>query len=243
MLELIKRVLKSTAIGRAIYRPLNLLWKRRIGIPLRRRRLRAHGYEVLAHVHQFLSEKGIPYYCDAGTLLGFIRDKGFIKNDTDIDIAVMPEYVSLSRVLQVFLENGFRYKWGHAYENRFMEFTAQDIKTGLTVDVFQHERDPKDNRYFNEIFLRWYPDRNYPSDRNNSALKFHYVGPTGLKTIVEHGISVSVPTNSEEVLDSEFGPWRVPDPTFKSENTGYTELPGFSVRLTQEEVFESKSMV
>lgn len=233
MVELVKKVLKSSSLGRALYDPLHRLW-RCYSIPHRRALLKKNGYKLFSEVHALMTDHGIPYYCEAGTLLGFIRDKGFIANDDDIDLAVLPGEFNLSKVLKVFIDNGFSYLWGHEYGGRFIEFTVKN-RYGISIDVFQHQPNREDNRYFDQVFLRYYPDRTYPSDKCNTALLFKYLAPTGIKTISEHGIEVNVPENAEEVLDSEFGPWRIPDPNFKSESTGYKELPGFTNRLTLEE--------
>ena len=42
--------------------------------------------ELMKKIHKYLSEKGIPYYMIAGSVLGAERHGGFIPWDDDIDI-------------------------------------------------------------------------------------------------------------------------------------------------------------
>tara|TARA_Y100000814_G_scaffold286220_1_gene255015 strand:+ start:536 stop:2110 length:1575 start_codon:yes stop_codon:yes gene_type:complete len=43
---------------------------------------------LLKNIKNFLDDQNVPFWLDAGTLLGAVRDKGFIKGDNDIDISV-----------------------------------------------------------------------------------------------------------------------------------------------------------
>lgn len=172
----------------------------------------------------------IPYYCEAGTLLGFVRDNGFIDGDDDIDIAIMPDTVSPRKVLDCFLYEGFAFVHGFRIGGRTSEFTVRDI-SGITIDVFFHRYNPCDRRRVHQIFMRWYPDRKYPDSLANNALRFDFVAPTGIKSITVGGVETSIPENAEQVLDSEYGPWRKPDPNFKSDSLKYVELEEFSYRI------------
>lgn len=230
--EFAKRVLKPLAVGRAIYPFVQKVY-RAYAIPAKRRRLHKYGYEVLDRLHKLLSENDVPYYCDAGTLLGFVRDGGFIPHDDDIDIGIMPETVPLQKVLKIFMDAGYGFIHAFDYNGRLLEFSVMDVRN-ISIDVFLHTRCEDDARYLHEIFLRWYPDRTYPNDRANIGLKFRLRGPDGLKTMLVHGVETSVPTNAEEMLDSEYGPWRKPDPNFKSESLKNEEVPGFVFRIDKE---------
>ena len=44
--------------------------------------------ENLLMLKEFLEELHVEYYLDAGTLLGAVRDKGFITGDTDADLMI-----------------------------------------------------------------------------------------------------------------------------------------------------------
>ena len=50
--------------------------------------IKRHGFDALKIINQLLQLHNINYWLYAGTLLGIIRDKGFIVSDTDIDIGV-----------------------------------------------------------------------------------------------------------------------------------------------------------
>jgi lipopolysaccharide cholinephosphotransferase len=45
-------------------------------------------YQMLKDIHDLLTLKNIPYWIDAGTLLGAIRHKGLIPWDDDLDISI-----------------------------------------------------------------------------------------------------------------------------------------------------------
>jgi len=45
-------------------------------------------YSLLDSVVDILKAHGISYYIDCGSLLGFIREKGLLKNDSDVDVTI-----------------------------------------------------------------------------------------------------------------------------------------------------------
>ena len=50
-----------------------------------------------------------------------------------------------------------------------------------------------------------------------------------------NGITVAVPENAKQILDDEYGPWREPDPSFKSDMIPHDESPYFARRVDVEE--------
>lgn len=225
----IQNILKTSAVGRHVYPRLQKSW-RSIVIPIRRRRLHKYGYEALSRLHELLTRNNIVYHCEAGTLLGIVRDGGFIKHDDDIDICVPPGKLSMSGVLKVFIDAGYEAVQCLEYEGHLSEFTVRD-RTGIPIDVFtcRFTSDEPDKMY--QMFPRWSPTRTYPNERANHLLEFEYVRPTETKVVKVHDVETVIPENYVEVLDSEFGPWRVPDPSFKSEMLKHRELPGFCYRI------------
>lgn len=222
-------VLKTSSVGRCVYPRLQRAW-RSIVIPIRRKRLRKYGYDALSRLHGLLKKNSVTYHCEAGTLLGIIRDGGFIVHDDDIDICVPPGSVSMVGLIRIFLNAGYEFVQCLEYEGSVSEFTVRD-RTGIPIDVFTcwYSSDSPDKMF--QRFPRWSPDRKYPNERANHLLEFEYVRPTGVKVVKVHGAEAMIPKNYVEVLDSEFGPWRVPDPSFKSEMLKHKELPGFCYRI------------
>lgn len=221
--------LKTSSVGRCVYPRLQRAWRSFV-IPIRRRRLHKYGYDALSRLHKLLTQNNVVYHCEAGTLLGIIRDGGFIKHDDDIDICVPPGSVSLSVLIRIFLDSGYEFVQCLEYGGHISEFTVRD-RTGIPIDIFscRYSADAPSKMY--QKFPRWSPDREYPNERANHLLEFEYVRPTGIKVVKVHGVETVVPENYVEVLDSEFGPWRVPDPSFKSEMLKHKELPGFCYRV------------
>ena len=236
--DYLKRLLKSNAVGGFLYKsilqPIWKAWRR----PYIRRIMDAYGYEMLARMHSVFRKHNIPYYCDAGTLLGFVRDGGFIKGDADLDVSVMPEYGSLRGVFKAFLLEGYRFIHAFEFQGRLLEFTVMDPKVELTLDVFMSEYCKDDKKMLIVRYLRWFKDRAYPTDRDNTVLEFKFPAPTGIKEMVVQGVTVDVPENSEAILDAEYGPWRKPDPNFKSDMIPHVESQFFARRIDERRVLE-----
>lgn len=155
--------------------------------------------------------------------------------DADIDVSVMPDYGPLSKALKALLEEGYRFIYGYRFQNRLLEFTVMDPLVSLTMDVFQSEYCDEGHKKLLVRYLRWFKGRDYPSDRDNSALEFHFAAPTAIKEIMVNDVTVAVPENAEQILDDEYGPWRKPDPSFKSDMIPHEESPFFAHRVDAEE--------
>jgi hypothetical protein len=207
--DTVKQALKSCDLGRALYPRLQTLY-RRYSVPRARRRLHTHGYEVLRRVDEIAARHGIPYFASYGTLLGLVRDGGFIAHDEDIDLGIVAGSVSPRELAEVFLrkEQGFDFARALEFRGRITEITLRCL--GIATDFFFYERDG-DRTFVTSYF--WEQDRQYPSARANSVRLIYQATVTERKKIAVHGVEVAVPANSEELLASQYGPgWRVPDP-------------------------------
>ncbi len=227
--------LKSSAFGRGIY-PLVQNTYRAYAIPMRRRRLQKHGWDTLKKVHEVLTKTGIGYFYDYGTLLGLIREGGFIKHDDDIDLTILPGTKSPNEVYRVLVNNGFAFLHGFKVGTRIVEFTVTDIN-GLSIDIFFPRKDNRGKYYGVDIF--WEPERTYPSELANTVVETEYSMPEALATFtMPNGVDVSIPKDYEKLLVEEFGStWRIPDAKFVArENLPCKELSEYAVRITEMEL-------
>ena len=228
----VRKLLKSSALGKAVYPLFQKCW-RAYAIPRRQRRLQKCGPAALERLHRLMQEHKVPYYCDYGTLIGFVRDNGFIRHDDDIDISIQPGTVKPTEVLKVFLDAGYGYVHGFDYEGRLMEFTVADV-SGVTIDVFFPT--PLGAGKVNGYQPIWDPARQYPNEKANTVIQYDFTEATGIKTIKVAGTAALIPGNYDEVLTSEYGPWKVPDAKFNTvTDRVHRELPGFAYRLSAEE--------
>ena len=227
-----KRLKSSPFVGRKIYPLFQRLW-RAYAIPRRRRRLQKEGASVLARLHNLMQANKIPYYCDYGTLIGFVRDNGFIRHDDDIDISIPPGAAKPADVLKVFMGAGYGFVHGFNYEGRLMEFTVAD-SSGVTIDVFFPVKTDVAGVIHGYQPI-WEPSRKYPDETANTVIEYDFTEATGIKTIKVVGTAASIPGNFEDVLTSEYGPWQIPDAKFNTvTDRKHRELPGFAYRVTME---------
>ena len=236
MKNAIKTVLKSCGTGRKVY-PLIQRWYRRYSVPRARKRLHTYGYDVLRTVDDVATRHNVPYFASYGTLLGFVRDGGFIAHDEDIDFGVLAGQMTPVQLLDIFLkqETGFEFVRALEFKNRITEVTIRHKR--IIVDFFFYERDG--DRTFVASYY-WEPTRDYPSARENSVRLIYQATVTQLTRLTIHGVDVSVPVNSEELLVSQYGPnWRIPDPNWNNENhPGIVKQDGYGYSAGLERVYE-----
>lgn len=238
MIELIKKILKSNAIGRSVYPALNKVY-RLYSVPARRKRLRKVGYDVLEELFSIAEKENIQITPIFGTMLGFVRDGGFIAHDDDIDIAVLPG-ISPKDVARVFIDKyGYKFRHGLAYHGECTEFTLQH-KSGLTIDFFFMF---DTGEYLQTAGYYWYPDEQYTDTRQNNVIWIKHDYFQNYITVSIHGKDIKLPENYESWLYSSYGPgWKTPDPTFSDENgmPGYMPVKDYGYAHTYEELITER---
>lgn len=210
MIAIIKKFLKSFRLGQVIYPTLNKVY-RWYSVPARRRNMKRNGYKVLDEVYEISIKHNLKCFAVFGSLLGYIREDGFIPHDCDLDFGVLPG-TTPAMLTKLFVEEyGFKFLHAFSYHGEVTEVTLQ--KDGVPMDFIFYKVD--ESKSWCTVY-HWSPDAKYTDPRQNSVKHVNQAKVTELTTIKVHGARVFVPVNYEEMLRSEFGDgWRTPDPSFK----------------------------
>ena len=171
------------------------------------------GYEIVTIVEGIFKELGLPFFADYGTLLGFIREKGFIKWDDDLDYGfVLSNSHVWMDIEEKMTSNGFTKVREFTLDGRI---TEQCYQYGIaTIDLFSRIIDNTgttiEYAYFRD------PNIQYHDPDKVSVLRGEYVDLSQTMIItLENGIEVHVPKEYDVYLTQIYGNWRVPDPNYK----------------------------
>jgi len=231
MKEIIKIILKSSAIGKLIY-PIVQGVYRSYAIPLKRKRLQKFGTQILSDLHTILLLNNIKYHLDFGSLLGVVREHDFIKHDDDIDLTIVDQNPNPVSILTVLLKNGFGFIHAMMVKGRIVEFSVQ--KHNLSVDFFFYM--PVDRLgkvgvcdvYFD-------PKVKYPSPDLNNYRIWYFPDDTKTQIVKFKDIDVCIPEKPEEVLEFEYGPgWKTPIKGWTGDcmKDRYEIMPDYATRIT-----------
>jgi glycosyltransferase involved in cell wall biosynthesis len=183
---------------------------------LRRQReaLRLNGPEVLRELHGIMSGLRINYFADFGTLLGFVRDGGFMAHDTDLDLGVIVESdAQIDRLREALQERGctlwrsYSYDGTTAEESYYFPYEAPHPKLKFDINYYRSDGDTS----YTYLFYRE-PGEDY-LDSERSVVKMVYSLIRGTTKIERLGLKIPVPLDAERLLAEKYGPnWRIPDP-------------------------------
>lgn len=199
---------RTLPVGRSLVRIAIKIQGERVKRGIRKA-MSSNGLRACDAVYSALSVREIPYWADHGTLLGIVRENGFIKNDLDIDFSVPPQ-VRLCDVYVALEKQGFALERGFAYRGEIVEITVS--YKGVGIDFFKCH--PIDTRMGNFVFVTQQDPETW---RVLSVMAHERVRPQveGLKEIrfgrAAEKTRTYIPVNAEKILEAEYGDWRTPD--------------------------------
>lgn len=234
MKEVIKKVLKTTSMGRVIY-PVCHACYRLYSIPHKQRLLRRFGYEALGRIHEALSSASIPYFVDYGTLLGLVRGQELIPHDADMDIALSPSQRTLYEVCSALQQCGFVFNRAFEYNGKIVCLNM--LYRGVPVDFFKYYTSSTTPGTMYCYSFYWDEKKTYHSDSENSARCANLPNVTGCVVRRIHGVDVCLPDNAEDILVAEYGRnWKIPDAKWQEEyapNLNECDKNGYAVDLAR----------
>lgn len=175
--------------------------------------------EVLNVFDECMCVNGYKYTLLFGTLLGAIREKGFISHDFDIDVAVFCQDRS-SQLHQALVSNGFKLYCRFSIENGKLgcEETYLYKETGVSIDIF-YVYPPIDEYPY---VCCWNYGKGCATYRETMK---RYGGVTPrrielpftneIERVPFEGIMVNIPQNAHMISEFSYGPnYMIPDPNY-----------------------------
>lgn len=181
-----------------------------------RKNLRKYGYKLLKEITETASNTDLKLFCAFGTLLGLVREGGFIKSDLDIDIGIIEDNNFSWKKFETMLSSlGMKKKRQFMLEGVITEQTYAKWGVGVDFFLFRINNDfMTANIYYKE------DKRIYRKEDGLSVMRVNCPILSG----IEIKNNAPLPINSEEVLAAFYGPgWKTPDPTYKPQNRFKTE--------------------
>jgi hypothetical protein len=146
-----------------------------------------------------LRAAGITPFLSFGTLLGAVRERGFMAHDRDIDLGVFSDEASPERLRRLFRWSfGLRLALPSLLDARALPVKLRH-RSGASIDLVPFERR-------SDAFITRMRHQNHFLVRRRR--------PFGLRWIDFEGARVCVPDPPEAFLDENYGDWRVPKPNY-----------------------------
>lgn len=200
VLDSIKQYLKRFKFARKI--------AIKIVSPAKIKAIKKEGYKTLWEIDSAMQQIGIKYIVDFGTLLGFVREGGFISHDIDVDIGILYANEKEKLKIKTKMESlGFVRSEYFTIDSEIKEESYS--KQGVKVDFFYYEKDSISSWCY--IFYR-IPNKRYDSLETFSAGKYTYDLINEIEYINIKGHLIPVPKNPEKILIEKYGEnWRIPE--------------------------------
>lgn len=175
-----------------------------------------YGCEYINDITNILEKNNIDnVFCSFGTLLGFVREKGLIPHDDDIDMGFIDngewcwndlkncmKKINAKLTRQIELDGKIvlqTYSRSHVYVDMYLFDVKQDL-------MYAHSYWHIDGVKYQNNVEGIYKDVTYKCAIAKNVQKR-----------VINNINVFIPENSEEILEDIYGEnWRIPDPTYNA---------------------------
>lgn len=199
---------------------LNPLWRMLYLNPRKKTHERAflnNALDSLKKLDQVFQSNEVAYCLVFGTLLGAIRESGFIKHDLDVDVAIWFDADNLF-IEKILTNAGFRLERRIEVDNGTFGREETYSYNDVNIDLFYFY--PYDDKLkYTLVFVPEEGCKDFKDSMKKSGglLPLQLMLPLEkeVKYVPFESISLPVPVNALDFLEARYGKnWRVPDPTF-----------------------------
>ena len=186
--------------------------------------MKKNGYIILEEAFSILEENQYFHFADFGTLLGFVRDNGFISHDTDTDIGILEDNRERREQLKdYFLAKNFKITHEFYLDNFIEEYSVE--KNGFKIDLVYYTS-AEDNTMFCYSFHRDM-NKKYTDTFETDLNRYTYKKVTSLTTLNINGHNFKVPSNYSECLEERYvKTWNIKDKNWHySKDPHMQEMP------------------
>lgn len=185
--------------------------------PIRRKEIIIFQNNALAVLTEFdsvLRELDIPYCLMWGSLIGAVREKGFIKHDFDIDVAIWKNDYR-EELIKALNNKGFTLKDRLSVDNGVSAMEETVEKDGVMIDIFYLYKDETGQSYtcvfdYIDDCVTW---EDCLKKYDNARIFRYYLNfPQKFIYTKFESISLPIPENYDEILSKTYGPnYMIPD--------------------------------
>ena len=190
-------------------------------------RLQRYGWEILSRVRMALDKTDAGYFVDYGTLLGLVRDGGFIKHDDDVDFSLPYGKLSPQELLNIMLQYGFTFKRAFLWRGQITEITFLWKK--IEVDFFYILSEIGVGRYSLMYDFFAVVNNEHVAQKVTRLEKPDCLATKVMKI---NGVDVITPVATPEFLEYSYGTgWRMPVKNFNSDGMAHRTRFDDSARM------------
>lgn len=190
--------------------------------------LRSYGMDILQKFDTCMRELNIPYTLAFGTLLGAVREHGFIKHDDDIDYTM---WIDDYRPEMIEELEKYGFKLVHSFSVDGDRFGKEDtfLINDILVDIFYVYPSVDKNPY-----CCWFVDQPGCRSRKQSIKKYGGLFTRRIELpfnkssyrVLFGNLSLPIPTNYSEILSLRYGEdFMTPKPGCKSPTDAVIDWP------------------
>jgi len=179
-------------------------------IAAKKQNLQRHGFLILDDLRTIFNNISITYFADFGTLLGFVRDGGFMPHDLDLDIGVFADEGQKKHIKLALEKAGYKIWRAYTLKDKVVEesyhYVKGDIEFKFDINYYENSDDhSKTWLFYKDPIIQYQGNKRSVVEMTYSAIK-------GTTSIDVKGNSIPIPINSERLLEEKYGvTWKKPN--------------------------------